>query len=226
MEENVFDPHGLTKRMEAELRKISLLPEPNKSLILDFLHNYRYKKKSLSLARRCRLASQFYFFAKLSGKPLNPFREQDARSLVGLIERYENSRKPYSLHTWKEIVKNVKIWVKWVNPEDYPNVLLKCKDVLTVQNPYSDPKRKASLEDFLITDETFLKLLNVAKDQQKAILAIGFGCGSRTGELLGLRRKDLKFNPDGTISLSFLESKTFPRENILLSPDLSCYVRE
>ena len=74
MEEEVFDPHGLTKRMNAELRKISLLPEPNKTLILDFLHNYRYKKKSLSLARRCRLASQFHFFAKLSGKPLNsPF---------------------------------------------------------------------------------------------------------------------------------------------------------
>jgi hypothetical protein len=64
----IFDPHGLVKRMEAELRKISLLSEPNKSLILDFLRNYRYKKKSLSLARRCRLASQFHFFAKLFNK--------------------------------------------------------------------------------------------------------------------------------------------------------------
>ncbi len=224
--DEVFDPHCLNKRMESELRKIAGLPEPNKSLITDFLQNYRYKKKALSLARRSRLASQFCFFAKLFNKPLNPFREKDARDLVFLIERYENSRKQYSLHTWKEIAKNVKIWVKWVNPEDYPTILLKCKDFLTVQNPYSDPKRKASLEEFLITDETFLKLLTVAKDQQKAILAIGFGCGARTGELLGLRRKDLKFNPDETSSLSFLESKTFPRENVLLSPDFSYYVRE
>lgn len=223
--EHTFDPHGLHTRMAAEFVKINALPEPNKSLILDFLQNYRYKKKLSSLARKTRVASQFHFFSMLLNRPMKPFGVQDVKDLVLAIEHHEGQRKPYSLHTWKEMMKNVKIWTKWINPDDYPTILLKCKDCLTVQNPYSDPKRKARLEDFLITEETFLKLLHVANDQYKAMLAIGFGCGARTGELLGLRRKDLKFNSDGTVSLSFLESKTFPRENILLAPDLGFHVR-
>ncbi len=146
--EQTFDPRGLHTRMAAEFVKINALPEPNKSLILDFLQNYRYKKKLSSLARKTRVASQFHFFSKLLNRPMKPFGIQDVKDLVFAIERHESQRKPYSLHTWKELMKNVKIWTKWTNPDDYPTILLKCKDVLTVQNPYSDPKRKAHLFEF------------------------------------------------------------------------------
>ncbi|MEK6942022.1 MAG: hypothetical protein AABW85_04155 [archaeon] len=40
-----FDPHNLERRFERELAKINELYEPNKSLILGFVENYRYKKK-------------------------------------------------------------------------------------------------------------------------------------------------------------------------------------
>ncbi|MBS3061419.1 MAG: hypothetical protein J4215_02440 [Candidatus Diapherotrites archaeon] len=212
--------------MAAELVKINRLPNPNKTLILDFLENYRFKKKQLSIARKSRLASQLHFFSTLFEKPLKPFQESETNELVKLIERYENKHKVYSLHTWREMVKNIKIWIKWTNPDRYPTILLNCKDAITVQNPYSDPKRKAKLDEFLITDETFSKLLNAGNTQHKALLAVGFGCGPRSGELLGLRRKNLEFNSDGTVAASFLESKTFPRENVLLTPDLAYYVRE
>ena len=106
-----FDPHCLEKRLSAEYRKINLLPEPNKSLIMDFLTNYRYKKKLPGLSRKCRTANQLCFFSKLLNRPLQPFIESDVKELVKLIENYENHRKPYTLHTWKEIIKNVKCLV-------------------------------------------------------------------------------------------------------------------
>ncbi len=211
--------------MQSELTKISGLPKGQRELILDFLENYRHKKKMLSLGRKSRLASQYHLFTKLLNKPLKPFRETEVKELIKAIQRYENTHKPYAMHTWKEMVKNIKIWVKWVNPDDYEVVRSKCRDEFSVQDPYSDPKRKAKIEEFLITEQTFMKLLAAGNEQHKAILCIGFGCGSRSGELLGLRRKDLKFQPDGTAAVSFYESKTYPRENVLLRPDLAHYVR-
>ncbi|MFH0714450.1 MAG: hypothetical protein V1847_01875, partial [Candidatus Diapherotrites archaeon] len=153
--DQTFDPNDLARRWECEQARIETLPEPNRTLILDFLHAYRFKKKALSTIRKNRLAGQLYFFATLSTHPLKPFKDLEAKELVQTIERFDGQRpKPYSLFTWKEMTKNIKIWIKWSNPEDYPSIIHKCQDCLTVQNPYTDPKRKARLDEFLITEET------------------------------------------------------------------------
>jgi len=223
-----FDPHCFNNAWKKAQQNIEALSEPNKSLIKDFVDNYRHKKKPLGLKRKLFLAR---FLLKLQKHcQLKPFSEKQISESIKAMQGKETANsKAFSLQTWREYTKNLKIWTKWTNPKNYFTILQASKDDLSVQDPYdkeANAKRKQRLDEFLVTEENFAKLLQVGNVMQKALLAVGYGCGCRAGEALGLRWKDVKFNSDKTAELDFIESKTFARHGVLLEPSLAFYLAQ
>lgn len=222
---NAFDPHGFEKQYKDERKKVGVLPHGNSKLLLDFDERYRYKKKRPEVMRRTVLLRKLRECATMLGAPMKPFGVKQIKKIVLAIQKREMKRgRPYELSYWKEYVKDIKIWCKWANPKGYFNAFKECERELTVQNPYNDPKRKVTADD-LMTDETFLRLLNAAGVQGKAILALLFGTGVRASELLVLNRNSIKFQPDGSLILNLSSGKTGTRQ-LPLRKDLAYYVGE
>ncbi|MBS3061493.1 MAG: site-specific integrase [Candidatus Diapherotrites archaeon] len=225
-----FDPHYIQGRYESETTKINQLSKPNQETINDFLTNYTHERKAPGLCRKYFLARALRQFAEALGdQPLTPLGTDKIRQIIKHFEQKERKegREP-NLQTWKGRIKDLRILIKWCNPKEYPNMLLELKDEMKTGNPYgpeANKKRKLRIENFLITEERFLKLLNAGNTQEKALVAVGYGMGPRAGEVLGLRRRDVLFNPENkSASIDFIESKTTPRRGILLEPTLAGFL--
>lgn len=219
------DPHNFERQFKTEKKKVKKLKYGNNKLLLNFIERYNYKKKALGTMRKTVLLRKLRECATMLNKPMKPFDEKEIKKIVKKIQDREIKRgKPYEPSYWKEYIKDIKIWCKWVNPKKYFEILLECKEELTVQNPYSDPKKKIKEED-IMPDKIFIQLLNAADTQIKAALAILFGAGVRASELLALDRDSLKFLPDSSIIINLPAGKTGTRQ-LKLRKDLAYYVRE
>lgn len=216
-----FDPHHIQEKFDSAIKNLETISNGNGKTIKSFIENYKYKQKTLSLHRKVGLLERLQYFARLLDKPLKEIKAKDLKAFMKRMQEKEKERgKPFSLHTWKSQVRDIKVFLKWLKPKEFHKIMEECETELQIQNPYTDSKRMISEQD-LLSEEDFLKLLTAADKKTKAILALLYGCGLRASELC-MERRDVKINEDGTISIDVF-GKTGSRQ-MKLRKDLAWYV--
>lgn len=194
------DIHSRKKKLEKNIEKLE-----NSSLSKKDIEKLKELKdhmmaQGISVDRTSRIISSFNTLSKYVDN-FSDMKEKELKNLVGRINQ-NNLDKDYSVWTLAEFKKAIKRFYRFSkNKEfDWLTCHVKKKDI-----PQTDP-------DELPDSEIVLKLIKACKNSRdKALIFSLWETGARISELLSIKWKHLKFNPE----LSFMkitESKTQQRK--------------
>ena len=196
----MVDIHARKKKLKANIKKLEKTDLPKKDIEdIKELKDHMFAEGT-SMDRVIRITSSFNALSRYVDT-VN-LSKRDLKRLVGRINQNNLEDKNYSVWTLAEYKKALKRLYKFKYPErdvSFIKCYVKKKDI-----PQTDP-------DELPDSETALKMIKASNNSRdKALIFSLWETGARISELLSIKWKHLKFNPE----LSFMkitESKTKAR---------------
>lgn len=177
LKDQIYQADRVYERLVAQLETDEHILAANKEAIKRYLANK--SSEGITTVRVNIIFAGLLRIARLTKKSIADFTEQDARELVGALERRKIS--PWTKNLTKTVFKGL------------------LKDMSKGESLYSwikskTPPNKLRSED-LLTDEEMSRMVAATDSPMwKAMLSIMFECGPRPGELLNLRIKDVRKN--------------------------------
>jgi integrase len=176
------------------------------------------------------------FLENYFNKPLSQLTQTDIDQLQtdfdnnNITTQHKTKKKrPISPAYKKDLIKHLKQFWKFYrlhNKEEHQQETPDITEYLRVKNP--DKNKEIDYLEF----EDFLKILNTTKNQQqKTFIALGFETASRPIELIKVKRKHLKYDPDKnlwTIKLPNEKGKSTNKarvELLLYSNEIDKYLK-
>lgn len=185
MDEKIAD---YDRQLATVLRNVDKQASPeNKSTILGFIDDCFVQ--GLSKGRAVKYA---YYLIKLDKWFGKSFKDATKEDLKGLIRQIEMSS--YASMTKMEFKVTVRKLYKWIyDDEDYPDMVR----WIRVRSPGGT---KVRMPDQILKKDEVLKLINAAfTSRDKAFIALIYDTGSRIGEILFLRIRNIEFDKHGAI---------------------------
>lgn len=230
-EEHTID--SLLKRIKGMPRVISgkahqleyqeAVPEPNRTLLLDFYHNL--VTEDISVGRRSVLLGNMYRVSTwIKHKPFTNMTRSEVIDLVEFIKNRQFSRnnlrlpkKPYAAQTVESYKIAIKKFWRWLkNPDLSPDILKEMPFPPEVSWIRRKKGKNTLLPKDILTPEEINKMASLTSNlRDRAFILCLFGSGCRIGEFLCLKRSDIEFDKYSAHIL--VNGKTGPRR-VRLTP--------
>ena len=208
------DLYNIEGKLAKELQKIGSLGEPNSSLLFDFKERYCLKNK-LTATRTLKLLNTLRNIVAILNKPLNSISEKDFEQM-----NLATAKKGFSRNTINDYKTVCKIWLRFLGEKENWE-LLHSKELKDIKSTNGEDELDP---DSLPSDEEVLQLFNVLNPKYRAFLALLEGAGLRCSEAALLRRQNVHFEEDRSLTINYI-GKT-GRNSIKIHAGLAHYVLE
>jgi len=195
------------QRIAAQLRKIQQFSPKNSQLILKY--NKEMVKESLAKATRRKQLEVLILQTRIINKDWDDVTKEDIDELVYQIMQKYSPESGQETNCTADHKKILKLFYRWIK--------LGSRNFSDVGDPEETKKIRTKkikskiVREHLLTEEDLEKLLRACGGnlRDKALIHVQYEAGTRPGELLSLRIKNVKFDQHG--AFIYVDGKTGAR---------------
>ncbi len=216
--------HGYDARLESMFKQgKKRLSAKNFELLLDY--DTAMVGDVLSKATRTKHLQTIITMSGILDKDWTDCTKDDINGLVYKIMQTYADGKGQETHSTYDMKKVIKLFFRWVKTGDRRKKLNE-PEVLEIRGVRQGKVKDSIVREDLITEDDLKKLLLACQGnvRDRALIHVHYEAGTRAGELLSLRIRDVKFDEYGAIISVTGKTGDRPIRLVESVPNLSVYL--